>query len=174
MRGVERLAAAVRLGVDEATGLHEQAQIGDAVVHAEAGIASFDVEHLIHIKGSGRVDGAEVDVGAVQRWKGLGGRRHCLLGLGEHLGREGIRHLDTLTQLLEPLGQSRWYFTDDDGPGGHQRTRIRPHSSQRMTASGAACSMLVISAGSKSSRHPVQRPSAISAAPETFRSAIRA
>lgn len=71
VREVQRLYAAVCLGVERAAGCDEGGDVGDRVVHPVAPAAAGEVHRLVEVDGARRVDGEERDVGGV----GLGQAR---------------------------------------------------------------------------------------------------
>jgi hypothetical protein len=99
VRGVERLATAASLDVDRVAGLDEGGDVGDRVVHRVSIAVALDVQGLVQVHRIRRVDGDELDVGAVELGQARVLRR--LQGRGDHLGRELRRDLQLTPDLLQ-------------------------------------------------------------------------
>jgi hypothetical protein len=151
------------------------------------------VQRLVEVLGAGRVDRQQLEVGAVEVGQPRCGSG--ALGRGEHLGREGVRHRELGADALEAVGdvagagglQHRAGQAElrrghvglalvpdvragSSGAGAHSpdsavRTRMRPHSSQRSTSSGAVVAYSRSSFAFTSSWQPVQRRWTSAAAP---------
>ena len=190
---VEGLAAPVRLAVDRVARADERGHVGDGVRDREAAVrARGDVQRLVEVLRAGRVDGEELEVGPVElrQARGRGGP----LGGRQHLRRERVRHLELGADAVQPAGdvggvgglQQRRGQADPRGghvglpptrvrggrrrhrahsPDSAVRTRMRPHSSQRSTSSGAVVAYSRSSLALTSSWQPVQRRCRSSAAP---------
>lgn len=101
---VERFPAPVRLHVDRTTWVDEGGNIRDRVADAEAGVAALDVERLVEVTRSRRVDRDERHVGTVElRQSRVGGGG---FGSGEHVWREVGGHMQISGDRSHPHDES--------------------------------------------------------------------
>ena len=106
VRGVERLAATVGLLVDRITRLDEGHHVGDRVVHDVAVTVGLQMQRLVEVHGTGRVDGQEVEIGevALRQPRRPHSRFGGLLHLGRELLAETLLLLDRRNPPAELLG----------------------------------------------------------------------
>ena len=117
VRGVERLAAVVSLGVHRPARLDERGDVGDRIADAVAAAVTLEVERLVEVHRLGRVDGDERDRGLV----GLRQARRAARLLG--VGQDGLGKLQRDVEVLAQLGERR---RDRGGVGrGDADTAVR-------------------------------------------------
>src|SRR5690348_9558527 len=102
---VQGFAAAIGFDIDRAAGRNERCHVGDRVVNAPAAAVAFDVHRLVEIHRTGRIDGDERNVGAIEV-----GQLHVGRGVercGFDFGRKRIRQVHLLADVDQPLLQDR-------------------------------------------------------------------
>ena len=104
VRGIERLAATVGLLVDRVTRLEEGHHVSDRVVHDIAVPVGLQMQRLVEIHGTGRIDGQEVEIGEVALRQP--GRPHSRFGGPLHLGRELLAESLLLLDRRNPPASS--------------------------------------------------------------------
>ena len=106
VRHVDGHAAQARLAVDGAARRDERGDVGDRVAHPEPVAAAADVERLVQVAGTGRVDRDQLQVTPVRAARAR--RRHrgrLRLRLG--VGREGAGHPQLLADPVEAVRELR-------------------------------------------------------------------
>ena len=137
---VQRLAALVRLRVETATGGDERCHVRDRVLQPVPGTGAGEVERLVEVGRTLRVEGDELDVGAVGDRQHRGLRR--VLGFGQNLRREAPRHPEGRPQAAQPFAQDGWLALP-------QREVATGHCSSSAKGAGVP-----VEAGRTAPRHP--------------------
>src|SRR5690348_492749 len=102
---VQGFAAAIGFDIERAAGRNERRHVGDRVVNAPAAAVAFDVHRLVEIHRTGRIDGDERNVGAIEV-----GQLHVGRGVercGFDFGRKRVGQVHLLADVDQPLLQDR-------------------------------------------------------------------
>ena len=141
IRGVERLPALVGLDVESAARSHERGNVGDRVPEAVSGSLAHQLQCLIEVVRARRIDGDELDVGAVgQRRQEVGAERGLRGGirLGERVGRKVAVDLQLPRQRGQDLRQFVVRGIGPADPGGGAQRRRGHRMSLRLRAGRSA------------------------------------
>jgi len=159
------------LGVQGAAGFHEPPDGGDRVPHARAGAAGLEVDGLVEVHGTGRIDGDERDGCAVLAGLGTAGGGR---GVGLRLGGEALGDLEFGTELAEGHEQIV------GGDGGVQ-VALGHEAASGVVVSGAVTRGVAASARAaaasasmaamerRSTRYATSAPSSMPRTPRTMR-----